>query len=103
MDAGYTITAAGDRVVTVSDTYSFTTKDSGLETHQANVKPDASTNDHSTSGIAFFLDNSVAFDLQNQQTLYTSNVVTVPEPGPIGLLGFALVGLRLFLRRRTRS
>ena len=102
VDAGYTITAAGNGVITVSDTYGFTTTTGGLETYNANVKPDATANDHSTIGIGFFLADSVAFDLQNQQTLYTSNVVTVPEPGPIGLLGFAAIGLNLFLRKRKR-
>jgi len=102
VDAGYTITAAGNGTVTVSDTYGFTTTTGGLETYNANVKPDAAANDHSTLGIGFFLADSVAFDLQNQQTLYTSNVVAVPEPGSFALLGFAAAGLLGVFGKRAR-
>lgn len=95
VDAGHTIRVAGDGIVTVSDDYSFQTTTSGLETYHANVMPDATSNDHSTVGIGFFLNKSVAFDLENQQTLYTSAVV--PEPGSIFLLGMA--GLAVGFRR----
>ena len=100
VDAGHTIRVAGDGIA--SDHYSFQTTTSGLETYHANVKPDATSNDHSTVGIGFFLNKSVAFDLENQQTLYTSAVV--PEPGPIFLLGMAglAVGFR-WLRCRRKS
>ncbi|TSA33322.1 MAG: PEP-CTERM sorting domain-containing protein [Verrucomicrobiaceae bacterium] len=47
-------------------------------------------------GINFFLNNSVAFDLQNQQTLYTSNVV--PEPSIPALLILSCCVLVLGLR-----
>jgi hypothetical protein len=56
-----------------------------------------------TIGINFFLHNSVAFDLENQRTLYTNQVV--PEPSAALLAVFA-TGLFLILRsvhRRRRA
>lgn len=70
-------------------TYSFTITDaSNPITYNATVEGAAA---HSTIGINFFLNNSVAFDLENKKTFYTPNAVTVPEPNTSALL-FALIG-----------
>ena len=100
VDANYTISATG--ITPGSGTYSFvTTTGVSPVTYEANV---GSNKTHSTVGIGFFLNNSVAFDLENQQTLYTSNVVAVPEPATAALAGWALAGTAALalLRRRQR-
>ncbi len=72
-----------------SGTYSFAITDATNPiTYNATVEGTAS---HSTIGVNFFLNNSVAFDLENKKTFYTPNAVTVPEPNTSALL-FALIG-----------
>lgn len=83
-----------------SGTYDFVTDDlAPLQT--SSVTLNADNTDHSTIGIGFFLNKSVAFDLENMQTLYTSNTV-IPEPSALVLLqAVLLVGGLVKLRRRS--
>ncbi len=80
--------------------YSFvTTATNDPVTYNANVKTNGS---NSTFGISFFLNNSVGFDLENQQTLYTANVVTaVPEPSTYALFGLGMLALVIAYRRKV--
>jgi hypothetical protein len=84
---GSTFEATGNSTLTPNQSYSFTTNSTyqvdGQQVSTLTVKSFA-TGSSTTMGINFFLNNSVAFDLQNQQTLYTSNVV--PEPSISALL-----------------
>lgn len=86
--------------VSGSGTYTFvTTQITNPVTYNSSLNP-GGTNSTSTLGIGFFLNNSVAFDLQNQQTLYTPNIVvnSVPEPSTDGLLVLAGIAALLSIR-----
>jgi hypothetical protein len=98
--AGNTISMRADPGVGNQEFSFQTTTGDPVVTYNVKVKADATTNNHSTAGISFFLGNSVAFDLENQQTLYTSNVVVVPEPNAFVLLLAPLI--YFFLRRIFR-
>ncbi len=71
VDAGYAISVTGE--AKGAGVYSFaTTAGASPVTYDASIGAGQTT---STVGIGFFLRNSVAFDLENQQTLYTDSVV----------------------------
>ena len=97
---GSTFEATGNSTLTPNQSYSFTTNSTyqvdGEQVSTLTVQSFA-TGNSTTMGINFFLNNSVAFDLQNQQTLYTSNVV--PEPSIPALLILACCALLIGLRR----
>ncbi|MEI8309589.1 MAG: PEP-CTERM sorting domain-containing protein [Verrucomicrobiota bacterium] len=93
-------------------TYLFTTDNNyfvdGTQVHTREITPNDFTTNGGTGpagttlGINFFLNNSVAFDLANQQTLYTAAVV-VPEPSTCALSALGILGSILAYRRRVAA
>jgi len=98
LEAGYEVGV--EAVVVDAGEYRFTTTlGDAVVTHDVQLELDSIT--RSTIGIGFFLENSVAFDLENQQTLYTDATVIIPEPRAALLILLGLAGLKF--RRRVRS
>ncbi len=94
LEAGYEVGV--EAVVVDAEEYRFTTTlGDAVVTHDVQLERDSIT--RSTIGIGFFLENSVAFDLENQQTLYTDATVIVPEPNAVILFlaGLAVLAVRV--------
>ncbi len=101
---GSTFSATGTSLLNSNQPTSFTT-DSNLQVDGFTVptrnvfsfnQNGASNQPVTTVGINFFLNNSVAFDLENRETLYTSQVVPEPTSLALGILagGFLILALR---------
>ena len=104
-DVDADVIAAGNQIEMVGlspgpGSYSFTTTNAANPVTY-NVTMEGTTAPHSTVGINFFLNNSVAFDFENRKTFYTPSTVVVPEPSTATLILLA-ASLGFFSRKKAR-